>query len=300
MPIFDEKHMNTLLIILVLTIVLIGLSSIVQRSTLLSFLTNNLFMLSMVVTFSSAFLLILYLPKIIPKFLSSLRHVKLSLVLSCKKEIELLDVLNIDSIKLMEDKFLVFGFRSKIRAMAAIRLVGRPRIPTFEINRESRSSSFEYLNTFYKIRDFFSGLQRYGVPCVYLLSIFPITAESGIIASEKKKLQSEVSKINVNHSKLNPLEEELFRETKTEVQRLDLGEKTGFFKADILFLLWVDGNKAQIKEVFNSLENNVNCLLASFFAVFPEMKAERLEKVKLLGAISGFFCPTTQPLSLTS
>lgn len=208
-----------------------------------------------------------------------------------KDNIEIFKALNITAAKLLKGTSLLFESKAKARAIAVIRLTGRPKIPEAEISDEEYSKRFEYITTFYKLRDLFSGLQKRRIPCIYTVTLNPICIDSKIVKSELKRLESDVSNLQGSKSPLKAADEKILNEEKAELKRIYLGNEIGFFQTDILFLVWVDGDKNNLDKLFNALEGNVNSVLAAIVAVFPEMEAGQLKNVDLLDAVGNFFCP---------
>jgi len=208
-----------------------------------------------------------------------------------ENSIEFFKALNITAAKLLQGKSLLFESKSKARLIAVIRLTGRPKVPEVEMSDEDYSNRLEYIAAFYKLRDFFSGLQKRRIPCIYTVILNPIGMESKIVKSKLKQLESDVSNLQSSSRPLKAEDEKILSEEKAELKRIYLGDDIGFFQTEILLLIWVDGDKNNLDKLLNMLEGNVNSVLAAIVAVFPEMEAAQLENVELLDAVGNFFCP---------
>lgn len=208
-----------------------------------------------------------------------------------KNNIEVFKALNITAAELLQGKSLLFKSKSKARVIAVIRLTGRPRVPGVEMSDEEYSNRLEYIATFYKLRDFFSGLQKRRIPCIYTVTLNPIGIESKIVKPELKRLESDVSNLQRSGRPLEAADEKILSEKKAELRRIYLGGEIGFFQTEILLLVWVDGDENNLDKLLNTLEGNVNSVLSAIVAVFPEMEAAQLKNSELLDAIGNFFCP---------
>ncbi len=224
-----------------------------------------------------------------------LRRAGIRLRVVGKNEIEIFQALNVTAAKLMQGRSLIFESKSRARAMAVIRLTGRPRIPEVEISDEAYSNRLEYISTFYKLRDFFSGIQKRGIPCIYVVSLNPISTESKLLKSKLRQLESDVKYIGDSKATLGAVDERMLEEEKSELKRLYLGSKVGFFQTEVLFFIWADGDKNELDNLLNRLAENVNSVLAAIVAVFPEMEALQLKNVELLETIGNFLCPFPVP-----
>ncbi|MBS7644299.1 hypothetical protein KEJ26_06990 [Candidatus Bathyarchaeota archaeon] len=228
------------------------------------------------------------------------RYTRMKLMTIGRSEVNLFQTLSLDSAKLLHGKFLAFKSGSMLRLLAAIQLTGRPKVPEVEIDRSGRMYREDYISTFYKFRDLLAGLQKFSIPCIYMVSLTPIPVETRAIKSKIKDLESEISD-KLSGSKLSStLMQENIQDKKTELQRLFVGKRIGFFQTGIFFFLWADGKAENMESLITTLEAHVGNLTASLFAVFPEMEMNRLVGVELMEAISSFFFPTGEVLPPTS
>lgn len=219
------------------------------------------------------------------------RHIRMKLMTVGRSEVNLFQTLRLHSAKLLDGKFLAFESGSLLRLMAAIQLTGRPRVPEVEIDRLGRADRMDYLSIFYKFRDLLSGLQKFSIPCIYMITLTPIPTEARVVESKISDLESEISD-KLRDSRLGSIgPQEKFRDKETELQRLLIGKKMGFFQTGIFFFLWEDGKVENMESLVTTLEAHVGNLTASLLAVFPEMETNRLIGVELMEAISSFFFP---------
>lgn len=219
-----------------------------------------------------SFIYIVFLRRTSFNFIKFFRKKKLQVKMLNKDEVDVFEILKIARAKITQRKFLVFESEAKVKAMAVIRLTGRPKIPRAEIDDEYCPDRLEYITTFYKLRDFFSGLQKRGIPCFYIVSLNPISMG--------------LTSISSGNSRLN-------RGEASEVNRLSTGERCGFFQTEVLFTTWIDDEKENLENSLTVLEGNLNSVLTSITAVFPEMEAVRLRDADLLEVIGSFFYPST-------
>jgi len=220
------------------------------------------------------------------------RHMRMKLMTIGRSEVNLFQTLRLNSAKLLDGKYLAFESGSMLRLMAAIQLTGRPRVPEVEIDRSGRVDRTDYLSTFYKFRDLLAGLQKFSIPCIYMITLTPIPTEARAVKSKINDLESEISD---NLSDIKPgsiVAQEKFQDKKTELRRLLMGKKIGFFQTGIFFFLWADGKVENIESLVTTLEAHIGNLTASLLAVFPEMEMNRLVGVELTEAISSFFFPS--------
>lgn len=90
--------------------------------------------------------------------------------------------------------------------------------------------------------------------------------------------------VRKNSSSRCDLEEKEF-----EFRRTLMGEKTGFFQAEALFLVWADGSSARLDESKGLVDRQLEIVQASFLAAFPEVGVERLEEKVLINFLKDFF-----------
>jgi hypothetical protein len=228
------------------------------------------------------------------------RHTRMKLMTVGRSEVNLFQTLHLDSAKLLYGKFLAFESGSMLRLLAAIQLTGRPKVPDVEIDRSERMYREDYLSTFYKLRDLLAGLQKFSIPCIYMITLTPIPVEARAIKSKIDDLESEISDKLSDRKLGSTFAQEKIQDKKTELQRLLVGKRIGFFQTGIFFFLWADGKAENIESLITTLEAHVGNLTASLFAVFPEMEMNRLVGVELIEAISSFFFPMEEVLPTTS
>lgn len=290
MPNSDGRLTRISIVLIMAIIILLDLRWLLMSSVKIPFKIGGIDLAYIV---GSAFLFggALLLWHFSPEVTRILRRAGIRFRVLGKNEIEIFQALNVTAAKLMQGKSLIFESKSRARAMAVIRLTGRPRIPEVEISDEAYSNRLEYISTFYKLRDFFSGIQKRGIPCIYVVSLNPISTESKPIKSELRQLESDVKSLEDSKAPLGAKDEIMLGEKKSELKRLYLGSKVGFFQTEVLFFIWVDGDKNELDDLLNRLVGNVNSVLASIVAVFPEMETLQLKNVELLEAIGNFLCP---------
>lgn len=207
--------------------------------------------------------------------------------------IDLPQALDIGSIKVLDKKYIVIESKSTVRVIGAVRLLGRPKIPSAEMTSDRYLDRREYSSIFLKMKDLFTGLQKGGIPCIYMVLLNPVAQGSSIVKSEIEKLEFIVSKLRSDRQE--PIDEEALRERERELRRLYEGAEQGFFQTEILFLPWVDGHKDELEDLTHRLNDNVNRLIASTTAIFPEMEATLLEKKELTEVLRSFLSPSLPP-----
>lgn len=225
------------------------------------------------------------------RFAGLLQKAKFQIKTIGKNEVDIFQALNITAAKLLRGKCMLFQSNSKLRAMGVIRLTGRPRIPGAEIGDEGRLDRLEYLTAFYKLRDFFLGLQKNGIPCIYTILLKPLSLKSKSVQLEVRKIETDISKLQNSATGPRASNERVINEKKSELQRLCTGGKYGFFQTEILLMTWVDGEESSLEGLLSILEGNINSVLTAISTVFPEMEAVKLENRELLEAVGNFFCP---------
>ncbi|HID90808.1 TPA: DUF87 domain-containing protein, partial [Candidatus Bathyarchaeota archaeon] len=177
------------------------------------------------------------------------------------RESDLLKILGVASVRLVDDGTVCVETGGATRFFGLIRLTGRPYVPSSEVGARGRADLHEYRDLFRRVRDFISGLQKCGLPIAYSVILHPTSRPA-----EAKGMGS-------------PSVDRL-----SEGERLRMGERFGFFRADVLISTWVDGGEPPLDE----LDANVRSILASILTAFPEMEARRLggpDLVETLGSV---------------
>lgn len=209
----------------------------------------------------------------------------LSLRLRGPSSAEVLHALNLTSAKIVGEGYVVLEAGSAARVFGLWRLRGRPRVPMSEIDANRRVDGSEYTGVFTKIRDLFSGLQQSGVPCIYAVSFQPI--DSNGLRSEISRCRSEVLEVSEDMKNSSASRCDL-EEKELELRRILVGEKSGFFQTEAVFLVWSEGSSERIDEAKGLLERRLEIVRASLLVAFPEVSLERLKGTALVDFLKGF------------
>jgi hypothetical protein len=268
-------------IILAFASVIIGVYRLALGGLLLSFDWLNLATIALASALATSLILIAISPK---------RWGRLAGLLSLRSRrpvsTEILHALNLTSARIVDEGYVVLEAGSTVRVFGLSRLRGRPRVPMPEIDTNRRVDGSEYVGVFTKTRDLFSGLQKSGVPCVYAVSFQPV--DSSGLRSEISRCRSEALEVsedlkNSSASKCDLEEKEL------ELRRMLVGERSGFFQTEALFLVWSEGSSGRLDEVKSLLDRRLEIVRASLLAAFPEVSVERLDGASLVDFLKGFF-----------
>ena len=178
-------------------------------------------------------------------------------------------LVGLTSAKILQERAVAFESKSETRLSSAVRLVGVPKI----VEDERRG----WMSSFYKLRDLFSGLQKRGIACAYIVLLKPIERDSRKVTDLLKRAEHLQREVQC----LPPSSEE-------EVKRVQEGCAYGFFQVDMLIFVWVDGAKRQVEQMMRVLDANVDNIISSLASVFPEMQATNLEEKAMLEAFRNF------------
>jgi len=77
-------------------------------------------------------------------------------------------------------------------------------------------------------------------------------------------------------------------EKELELRRILVGEKSGFFQTEAVFLVWSEGSSERIDEAKGLLERRLEIVRASLLVAFPEVSLERLKGTALVDFLKGF------------